>query len=84
MSGFTGLPGSVFRQLLLIVQPWRSRKMWDVKRWCGKYGFLGGGRFVRVRDGMSDVFPYDVFLSHSAKDKGAVCPRAERRAVERI
>ena len=27
---------------------------------------------------MPDDFPYDVFLSHSAKDKAVVRPRAER------
>ena len=27
---------------------------------------------------MSDDFPYDVFLSHSAQDKAVVCPLAER------
>jgi hypothetical protein len=45
---------------------------------CGKYGFLGGGSFVRVRHGMSAEFPYDVFLSHSAKDKEVVRPLVER------
>ncbi len=27
---------------------------------------------------MADAFAYDVFLSHSSKDKAVVCPLAER------
>ena len=27
-------------------------------------------------------FPYDVVLSHSAKDKAVLCPLAERRPLE--
>ena len=39
-----------------------------------------GGRFTVFSrlNAMPDDFPYDVFLSHSAKDKAVVCPLAER------
>ena len=33
---------------------------------------------------MPDEFPYDVFLSHSAKDKAAVRPLAERLRADGI
>ena len=32
---------------------------------------------------MPDEFPYDVFLSHSAKDKAVVRPLAERLQIGR-
>ena len=33
---------------------------------------------------MPDEFPYDVFLSHSAKDKAVVRPLAERLRTDRL
>ena len=33
---------------------------------------------------MPDEFPYDVFLSHSKKDKAVVCPLAERLRADGV
>ena len=37
-----------------------------------------------IRSRMSDEFPYDVFLSHSAKDKAVVRPLAERLRADAV
>ncbi len=39
---------------------------------------MGYKRFRHARPTMADKFQYDVFLSHSAKDKAVVRPLAER------
>lgn len=45
---------------------------------AGNTASVGAGDLSGCQHGMSDEFPYDVFLSHSAKDKEVVRPLAER------
>jgi hypothetical protein len=47
-------------------------------RKIAKCGGLRYNRFGHARPTMADEFQYDVFLSHSAKDKAVVRPLAER------